>query len=179
MKRCLLQPTKRAESTILGYVLLVVLAIGMAAAVYSYLTFFLPQEQPSCPEGVSLAIANVSCSNNEFRITLQNRGLFSVNGSYIKIGAKGRVYKELINCPGPQQHAPFCQIYFNTGRGAYLPKPLAPGESWSANFSYGGLAGDKEVEVEPLLIASQGLQTVNASRILCPKAVITTTVRCT
>lgn len=177
--RCQLLPIRRAESTILGYVLLVVLAIGMAAAVYSYLTFFLPKEQPQCPDGVSLAITNVSCSGNEFRITLQNKGLFSINGSYIKVGEKGHIYKQLINCPGPQQHAPFCQIYFNTGRDAYLPKPLVPGDSWSANFSYNQSAGDREVEVEPLLIASQGVQTVNKSRVLCPKAVITTTVHCT
>lgn len=173
------QINRQGESTILGYVLLVVFAIGMATAVYSYLTFFLPKEQPRCPEGVSLAVSQARCEGQELAITLQNKGLFSVNGSYIKVGEKGRVYKELINCPGPQQHPPFCQIYFNTGPDAYLIAPLVSGDSWSATFNYTQGPGEREIEIEPFLIASKGLQTVNASIVLCPAAIITTTVTCT
>ncbi|MEK6859153.1 MAG: hypothetical protein AABX53_04555 [Nanoarchaeota archaeon] len=178
MKR-LLQQVKRGESTVLGYVLLIVLAIGMAAAVYAYLKFQLPRNQPQCPDDVSLAITELNCSGEMFSITLQNKGLFSLNGSYIKMGNVSRVYKQIINCPGPEQHAPYCQIYFNTGPDAYLSKPLAPGESWSATFNYTLGAGEREVEVEPLMIASQGLQTINRSRILCSKAIVSTTVVCT
>lgn len=175
----LLQRIKRGDSTVLGYVLLIVFAIGMAAAVFSYLKFFLPKEQPQCPEGVSLAISNMSCSGTQFSITLQNKGLFSVNGTYVKIGEKGRVFKQLINCPGPQQHAPYCQLYFNMPNSPYLPQVLRPGEKWSGSFNYTQGTGEREVEVEPFLIINQGLQEVNRSRILCSNAVITSTVRCT
>lgn len=175
----MLQRVKKGESAVLGYALLVVLAIGMAAAVYSFLKFQVPKNQPQCPEGVSLAVTEANCSEKEFRIILQNKGLFSINGSYIKIGEKGRVYKDIINCPGPQQHPPACQILFNTGRPSYLPEPLAPGESWYANFSYTLGPGEKEVEIEPLMVIGKGVQAVNRSRILCPDSVITTTVRCT
>lgn len=175
----MLQRTK-GESAVLGYVLLVVLAIGMAAAVYSFLKFQVPKDQPSCPEDVSLAVLNLSCSGGQFKITLQNKGLFSVNGSYIKIGEQGRVYKDLVNCPGPQQHAPACQLYFNTGHPSYLPDPLVPGEEWSANFSYVPPApGAYEVEIEPLMVISEGIQLVNRSRVLCPDSLISTTVQCT
>ncbi len=174
----LLRRIKRGDSTVLGYVLLVVFAIGMAAAVFSYLKFFLPKEQPQCPEGVSIAISNMSCSGTRFSITLQNKGLFSLNGTYIKIGDKDRVYKQLINCPGPQQHAPYCQLYFNNP-SSNLPQVLRPGDKWSSSFNYTLGVGEKEVEVEPFLIINQRLQEVNRSRILCSNAVITSTVSCT
>ncbi len=175
--KLLLQRDRRGESVVLGYALLIVLAIGMGAAVYAYLKFYLPKEQPSCPEGVSLAIVNKSCAGGIFSITLQNKGLFSVNGSYIKIGESGRVYKEIVNCPGPEQHAPKCQIYFNTGRPEYFTKPLLPGEIWSASFDYNG-TGESEVEVEPLIISNIGARDTNRTRVLCKNAIISTKVTC-
>src|SRR3989344_3399339 len=178
MVKLLLQRDRRGESVVLGYALLIVLAIGMGAAVYAYLKFYLPKDQPSCPEGVSLAIANMSCAGNRFFITLQNKGLFSVNGSYIKIGESGRVYKRLVNCPGPEQHAPECQIYFSTGPPEYFTKPLRPGESWSAAFNYTE-TGEREVEVEPLIISNIGARDTNRTRVLCKNAIISTKVICT
>lgn len=175
----MLRQINRGESAVLGYVLLVVLAIGMAAAVYAFLKFQVPKDQPQCPEGVSLAVTEVNCSGGQFKITLQNKGLFSINGSYIKVGEKGRVYKEIVNCPGPQQHAPACQVFFNTGPPSYLPNPLVPGESWYANFSYTSGTGEREVEIEPLMVIDRGVQIVNRSRVLCPDSIITTTVVCT
>lgn len=176
MKNRMLQLTKRGESTILGYVLLIVLAIGMAGAVYAYLKFQLPQQQPTCPQGVSISVAAMNCSQGSFQITLHNRGLFSVNGSYIKIGEQDRVYKELVNCPGPEQHAPLCQIYFNTGPSAYVPQPLQPGASWTASFPYTGV-GPREVQIEPLVIVPD--VPAERNQVLCNEAVISTVVQCT
>ena len=69
---------KRGESTILGYVLLIVLAIGMAGAVYAYLKLYVPKEVPRCPEDVKLSIEEVSCEGGWLSVTIGNRGLFNV-----------------------------------------------------------------------------------------------------
>lgn len=172
----LLRPTKGGESVILGYVLLVVLAIGMSAAVYAYLKWYIPKNQPQCPEGASLIITNTSCDGSTFTISVLNKGLFSINGSYIKVGTHGRTYKTVVNCPGPDQRAPACQLYFNAGPPAYLTRPLHPGESWTRSFAYNG-TGDQEIELEPLVIAD-GSSAGNRSRVLCANAIVTTSVRC-
>lgn len=177
----LLQRINRGESVILGYVLLIVLAIGMSAAVYAYLTFYLPKDQPHCPESVSLTISNLNCSKSQLTLTLTNRGLFSVNGSYIKMGEKDRTFKNLVNCPGPGQSPPKCQLYFNSGPAAYLTVPLKPGESWTRTFdlNFVPVSGrDYDVDVEPLIVVSSSVISGNKSKVLCADSVIRQPVKC-
>jgi len=171
MKIRLLVRDKRGMSVIVGYVLLIVLAIGMAAAVYSFLKFYVPKEQASCPESISLIVHNMSCEGNVFRISLVNKGLFTVDGVFIKVGETGRTYKKLINCPDPNSNSiENCNIYFANG---YLASPLKPGNSWSSSFPYTQGVGMREVEIEPLVVLK------NSTRVLCERAVISRTIECT
>ena len=170
----LLDKSKRGDSTVVGYVLLIVLAVGMAAAVYSYLKFYVPKDQPKCPDDVSLIIQNISCSASEgkFYITLTNKGLFTVQGAYIKVGESNKVYKTTINCPNPNNLAfANCSLYFNDGLSFI---PLNPGEFWSKTFSYNLGQGQRDVEVEPIVFVGN-----NNTRVLCENSVIARTVECT
>lgn len=168
---------KQGDSSVLGYVLLIVLAVGMAAAVYAYLKFYVPKDQPQCPEGVSLAISNVSCASGSLTITLVNTGLFSLNGSYIKVGNKSRTFKTTVNCPGQNPWPPECQLYFNDGPPSYLTRALKPGERWTRSFSYVE-TGLQEIEVEPLVVVPGVTAAANRSRVLCKNAVVVRDVAC-
>ena len=168
--RRLQAPDRRGDSIIIGYVILIALAIGMASAVYVYLKSYLPHDQPKCPEGVSLIIREVHCNEEDFNITLTNKGVFSIDGAFVKIGEKGRVYKELLNCPD-ESNVESCEIYF---RGAgFNIKSLKPGDSWFySTDEYTGGAGEREVEIEPIVLVT------NASRMLCGNAIVTQIVTC-
>ena|SRR3989344_2555949 len=172
MRRLLQQV--RGDSVVIGYVLLIVLAVGMAAAVYSYLKFYVPKDQPQCPDGVSLIVKNASCSSGEgkFDITLVNRGLFTVHGAYIKVGDKGKVYKTTINCPNSSNLGfGSCSLYFNDGLNF---DPLEPNEIWSKSFSHNLSSGEKDIEIEPIVFVGN-----NNTRVLCEKAIITRSIECT
>jgi len=84
----MLMKNKRGISVILGYVLLVALGISLATIVFIWLRDYVtPNDTGKCSEDVSLIIEKVDCdySNKILSITLRNRGLFSINGSIIRV----------------------------------------------------------------------------------------------
>jgi hypothetical protein len=88
----MLQPIKkrdsRAVSVMIGYVLLVSLAIIMGGIIYTWMKTYVPKDALECPEGTSLIIKSYSynCSNpSTMNITLKNNGRFNVGGFFIHI----------------------------------------------------------------------------------------------
>ncbi len=77
---------KRGVSIIVAYVLLIVIAISLSALVYNWLRFQVtPGDDKECPEGVDLIIKEINCSGNNLNITLQNKGLFTLEGFVIRV----------------------------------------------------------------------------------------------
>ncbi len=168
------QQAKRGQSEILAYVLLIVLAIGMSAAVYAFLKFYVPKDQAKCPEGTSLIVEDVSCNQatGSFAISLRNKGLFNIDGAYIKVGDVGRTYKTIINCPN-ENSIETCQLYFNIGSPSYILQALKPGENWTRTFAYNLGTGEKDIEIQPIVVVS------NKSRVVCENNIVTRSVTCT
>ena len=172
----LLQRNKKADSVIIGYVLLIVLALGMAGAVYSYLKFYIPKERPSCPEGANLAVESSICNAAEgkFTITLVNKGLFDMDGAYIKIGNVSRSARTIINCPDLNDiTVEKCQLYFNTGPPLWTIKTLKIGETWTREFVYDLGTGERALDIEPIYLYTNG------TRIVCTDAIIHQKISCT
>ena len=74
---------KKGVSEVVGYVLLVTFGIILAVVVYSYLRTYIPSEDISCPDGVSVFVQDYSCDANSLNITLKNNGKFNVEGYFI------------------------------------------------------------------------------------------------
>lgn len=163
-----LQPARRGESVIIGYILLVVLAIGMASAVFIYLKFYLPRDQPACPEGVGISIRSVNCVGNALALELANQGRFSIDGAFIKVSEPGRAFKTTINCPDDQPGN--CTLFFTKG---VLIHALGPEDTWNKTYFYNLGTGVRDIEVEPLMLVN------NNSRLICREAITTSTVTCT
>lgn len=75
---------KKGVSEIIGYILLISIAVVMSVIVYGWLRSYVPTEEFKCPDEVALRIDGISCSNNELRIDLTNSGKFSIYGYYIR-----------------------------------------------------------------------------------------------
>ncbi len=75
---------KKAVSIIIGYVLLVTIGIIMSVIVYNYLKTYIPRDNLSCPDGVSIKIKNYSCQGGMINLTLENNGRFNYVGYFIK-----------------------------------------------------------------------------------------------
>src|SRR3989344_333019 len=125
MRRLSLQD-KRGLTEVIGYVLLIVIAIGLGVLVYAYLELFVPKEKPECPDGIGIIISEARCTINQeasggvsgnLAITLANKGRFTVDAAYIRMGAESRKIRELINSDN---------IYFEIVEGN---KGLQPGSS--------------------------------------------------
>jgi cysteine-rich repeat protein len=76
---------KKAVSIMVGYVLLITIAIAMGIIAYNWMKTYLPTTTIECPEGVSIFIkeADFEASTSTLTITLKNNGRFNVLGYYI------------------------------------------------------------------------------------------------
>jgi hypothetical protein len=78
--------SKRGVSIMIGYILLVSLAVVMGGVMYVWMKSYVPQEEIACPEGVSLTVPSYSynCSTQILNLSIRNNGRFDVAGYYIK-----------------------------------------------------------------------------------------------
>jgi hypothetical protein len=161
MVRGLSRKDKRGVSIMIGYVLLIVIAISLSVMVFAYLRLYLPGERLQCPEDVHLVIAEASCSGGNVLVTIENRGLRSVERAYIRFGQAGRLHKT--NLGG--NPANFENL---------INRTLNPGDSTGGMIfelpsGYAGF-GEGEIEVQPVMIIKKEL-------VVCP-SVSTRMVEC-
>jgi hypothetical protein len=79
---------KRGLSEIVAYVLLISISLAIAGSVFSWLKFYTsPSNEINCEEGVSLTIRNYvyNCSSQGLNLTIQNNGLFDIDGYIIRV----------------------------------------------------------------------------------------------
>jgi len=77
--------SKRGVSVLIGYILLVVFAVIIAAIVFAWLRSYVPAEALNCPEGTSVSIqeASFNSATNQLNITIKNNGRFDIAGFFI------------------------------------------------------------------------------------------------
>ena len=159
---------QKGVSIMMGYVILIIIAISLSIATFAYLKLYLPKNQPKCYEGVAISIDYVKCvddnSDGIFNVSLNltNRGLFNINSVFIRIGEPGRLYKKFLN-------EEVIESTFSN-----LPENiLKPDQTWNSPiYDYSSSDGVKELEIEPLLF-------IEGKPALCENAVVTKNVQCT
>lgn len=74
--------SKKGVSLMIGYVLLISLAVVMGAVLYVWMKSYVPQEDIKCPDGVSLIVKDYSynCTTNVLSLKLVNNGNFNISG---------------------------------------------------------------------------------------------------
>lgn len=86
-RNTLYQVNKKGVSIMVGYVLLVSIAVVIGAMVYAGLKTYVPRDTPDCPDGTALSIEELSCINYggiyELNVTLENSGRFNIAGFFI------------------------------------------------------------------------------------------------
>lgn len=150
-----------------SYVLLIVIAVGLSVAVYSYLNLYVPKEKPQCSADISLIVQDYQCTSNPnggtLNITFLNKGLFSIDAVYVRVGSSSAKVKQQIN-PGNG-------IYFGVIGGQ---KGLVPGKIVSKFFGSPYINNaDLELEIQPAVFSGN---TNNLA--LCDQAIITQPIKC-
>ena len=158
----MLLKNKKALSEIVGYAILIVIAISLSIMVYSFLRLYVPKETVSCNEDIVLILEDYACSSSSERlnITLTNKGLFKADAAYVRFGEESQKIKAQINqnnflLYGPQ----------NT-------PGLNPDESFTSIYEV-NLTGPGQygLEIQPAIIKNKQL-------IVCERAIITQTIQC-
>lgn len=163
-----MRQNKKGVSEIVSYVLLIVIAVALAGAVFAYLKLYIPKEKPQCEQDISLIIQNYSCKTGELEVTFLNKGLFSADAAYVRLGEKGRKVRQLIN--------PNC-LHFISGqdcdtKGSITKEGLKPGEAITKIYKSSQItSGEKELEIQAALIKGDEL-------VLCEKAIATQDINC-
>lgn len=87
--KSILKLNKKGVSAMVGYVLLIVIALSISVLVYGWVKYQLPKQQKECPEDVSLIVEKYDCTaDKQINLTLSNKGYFTIDGFYIRVRAK-------------------------------------------------------------------------------------------
>ena len=158
-----IKSSKKGMSEMVAYVLLVVIAVGLSVLVYGYLKIYVPKNNLGCPTDVHITLDDYTCVGDGPRLTLnlalRNRGLYSFNGAYVRIGKPGEVYRELLNTT------------------VYLDGNLVPGNVTNRiyttiNGKYTVVPANYILEIEPAILKGRAKPT------LCNEALITQEIEC-
>lgn len=148
---------KKGVSIMVGYVLLVVIAIGLSVGVYQFLKLQVPKERSECPADIHVIIEAPECNVGlqEAKLNITNRGLFKIDGAYIRFGLAVREIKDLIN-----------------ERDEIFEVPLNPEQTLKYSSGAPVSSGEYAFEVQPIVIDEKGIW------IACSKAIVTQKVTC-
>jgi hypothetical protein len=158
---------KKGVSEMVGYVLLVIIAIGISIAVFQFLRIYIPKgENPQCNQDISLIVQEYKCDFNEGKITLSllNKGLFKVEVAYIRFGESNKKILPLINDP----------LKVGTANSFYLNGGLNPGSIFSSEY----LVVIEEPGTYKLEVQAGVIDNSTSQAIPCKNAVITQLVEC-
>jgi len=146
-----IRKNKRAVSLMVSYVLLIVISLGLASGVYSFLKFraSIPTDE-GCPGDAVLRIRNYACATNEKILTLEieNKGLFNISGFFIR-ASNATDFPTIIPL---QTTDDISEVGEETKGSYYFKAPLAPNAKQSMNFSYIGAIPLKKIEIQPFIV---------------------------
>lgn len=76
---------KKGVSVMIGYIILVSIALVMASIIYYWIRNYVPVAPLECPDGSSIFIKSVkyNCSSELINISLKNNGRFNLGGYFI------------------------------------------------------------------------------------------------
>lgn len=77
---------KKAVSVIIGYVMLISMAIALSILVFAWLRFYVsPGEELECPSDVAIVLQDYAYDGVDLDLRLKNKGLFSIDGFFIRV----------------------------------------------------------------------------------------------
>lgn len=143
---------KRGVSIVIGYVLLVVIAIALSAIVYNYVKLSIPKEKPTCPADISLSYFNLSCSGDQLNVGLMNNGLFKIDAVYLRL--EDDQTKKVTSLESGKDNA----LFFLDQTGGSDEPGLFPSKSFYKAYSGKTVAGKNySLEAQPAVFYGRKL----------------------
>lgn len=143
-----MRKSKKGLSEIVGYVILIIIAVTLAGLVYGWLKLQVPKDKLSCPDSVGIIIKDYACNTGSktVNITIENRGYFNIDG----INARASNQTGGVNSlPLQALSGAFATstngfIYFNT--------PLNPNLDYAGVYNYSANNIIKSIQITPFVL---------------------------
>lgn len=151
----LIAKNKKGVSVMIGYILLISMAVVMGGVMYAWMKSYVPTESIECPEGVSMIIKqyDYNCTEKILNITVKNNGRFSAAGYYIK-GAQYADQNIADIDLSKRNVKSSVEVYKYGGAivlGASNENEFVPGNETLNSFDLSGLDFDlKKIEITPV-----------------------------
>ena len=148
---------KKGLSIMIGYVLLVAIAIIMSLIVYQFIKTYIPREAMECPDGASIFVKEITynCSADTLEVIVKNNGLFSIAGYFIRATTTAEeelATKDLSDLVEEDYERHFDSVVFAFPTDL-VTNSLAPSSEKVATFDVFGLESDlvdKKIEIIPV-----------------------------
>jgi len=158
---------RKAVSEIISYVLLIVIALGISATVYQWMSTRIPSVSEICPEDISLYIKSYNCSHDDkcssgncLNLIIKNNGNFNIDGFFIRtsnnistIPATGLWCDFSEDCENLRETGRF---YFSMITDGFEDKSLGPGNETGLVFNYPSII--LLIQIEPFVEGKNSLQ---------------------
>jgi len=155
----LLHHNKKAVSEIIGYVLLISIAVGLSVVVLVYLKDLIPKDKPTCEDNVNLFLQDHNCKillgKGNLTIRIVNKGLFMIDAVYVYASEENRSAKNWLNDPNDPTLKDKFFIY------------LEPEASKTLSFEstvYSNLGKNYSLEIAPGLYDAKTKLTLNCNQ---------------
>ncbi|MBI3333989.1 hypothetical protein HYZ97_00695 [Candidatus Pacearchaeota archaeon] len=176
-----LSTDKRGVTEMLSYVLLVIIAVGLSALVFNYLSVYVPKNKLQCSDDIALALQSYTCTyaqngQTSLSIVLVNKGLFTVDAAYIRISKEGRRVGTLLNNPEEEEGQGHCSFFLSDDCTNPNAQGLPPAKQFSRSYFVPAdiidSPGEYKIEIQPAAYTNDELA-------LCSNAVIIQPITCT
>jgi hypothetical protein len=149
---------KRGVSIIVGYTLLIVIAIGLSIGVFTLLKSYVPKDTPECKSDVKIIIQDAVCDLETLTISLKNKGLFKADALYVRAASADREVRVLLNP---------ADLYLNPN-----DRGLKPGQEIIKDYTHPELSpGEKMFEIQPAVFDGNDLA-------ICEQAIVVQPITC-
>ncbi len=147
-----IKKNKLGVSVMIGYVLLISMAVIMGGVLYYWMKSYVPQDQLECQDGTSLIVKSYSCAGNSLNLTLLNNGRFNLGGYYIYASndssqnqslATINLYNNILQSADGFKN--FGSIIFNKDNNNSFP----PGVQTTHQYNLAGVGRVYFVEISP------------------------------
>lgn len=133
---------KRGISEVMGYVILIIIAISLSIMVYSWLKGFIFQPEKKCSDELNIAIKEYNCNSGIINLTLYNNGFFGIDGFLARVSnSSGKAIYFLMRNPNEIEN-----FFLNPD------KKLMPDKEYSIQFDYTKYGLIRKIEIQPFII---------------------------
>jgi hypothetical protein len=154
-----LKESKKMQSDMVSYVLLIVIAMAISVGVYSWLKWYAPSQNQAqtCSEDVAMVINDYNCSNQIIYLSIENKGFFSIDGFFARgTNDSSKLPVSMLTNLDSLTNIP--------GRYDFGEKFIS-GQIKTARFDYAPISPIRRIQLQPFVIADKG-QLLN-----CPNVV--------